>query len=589
MPKLKQFCYFLLFFIFGGIPLYGQTPPKRILVDFKGISDNQNTFILDQLKTLKYTNTPQQNNLFEEVLEMATFQNQADFLTNYRLLLDVNSVGAPAYYLDSRGQQIQQKVLNQLLYYDYLLRIEVSKETVIQERQIFKFVLFEVIKGKPATPDSAGVLAYPITTSNILRAEITITNLADRATLLSNTLKQLFPVSNVPPIAVISINKEKKESKTYYLALGDSVLVSSELSTDLDSKRSSFRYLWEQLDLQGNFNIPNDQIIPIVPNLSTQYLKPPKVGDYLLLLTVNDGAINSSKDSLYLKVIERPQLALSHTRFPKRRQRESLFQFLSNPNTYKRIVKDTIQVTLANPANTSFVLDHSVIKNYREKARHAYFDYNILTTDSTTYGLALESTLKGLDSITFDLQGIFENVKSIPAYYYLYRPERKFFDIKLGTELFLGPASLGFLSDTIGFFTPSFSTLGTVYLAHWDYPASAIALESGFSFLTGKAKNNINQGIIGKVALRMESYYAKNGQLGSYLALQLIGFTQRLPDNTLQVERHYGLGLGFMIKPLNLEIDMINLYHNFQPNGFSMSWGFRFNLGKIFFRNRLLR
>ena len=118
---------------------------------------------------------------------------------------------------------------------------------------------------------------------------------------------------------------------------------------------------------------------------------------------------------------------------------------------------------------------------------------------------------------------------------------------------------------------------GGIYLLHMDRPEASLQFEGGFSYVPFRAGRYITSGVAGNFGLKL-TCYCTSPRIGNFLALRVLGFQANDADGASSLVRHYGLGFGYIFKRKHakIEFDLLNIYHSFNKEGYSISWGMRY-------------
>jgi hypothetical protein len=243
--------------------------------------------------------------LFSEVLNLNAYEDDIRYQKTVRSLIDYYSGTSTVLKLPDEARNVHDTIAQGLMEYDLFLKIKVH---VLNELLEYQFMLYETI---PAVETGRDLTVQDLNRYHRARTVFIDPRQPDYLNDLKNTIKQIFPECNQPPIPVVKVNGRRNEGAVVHrFALGDTLVLDASLSIDRDSPRSAFSYEWRQIDTLGRLNVSIHELVPLKQNSVIQKLEIDKPGDYMFGVKVSDGILYSREDTVRVKIVERPRLRL---------------------------------------------------------------------------------------------------------------------------------------------------------------------------------------------------------------------------------------------------------------------------------------
>lgn len=262
------------------------------------------------------------DSLFREVLNLNAYEDNIRYQRTTRTIISTYGIKDTVRTHSREAMEAYDDIAQGFLKYDLFLKVKVH---ALNELLEFQFILYEMI---PTEYPASQVPVPDVQRSVRARSVFVDPRQPDYLSDLENTIKQIFPSSNQPPIPVVKVNGKTNEGSTVHrFAVGDSIVLDASESVDRDSPRSSFIYEWRQIDPQGDVNVPIDELISLDQHTIVQTLKFDTVGYYKFGVRVSDGISVSHEDTIDVVIVERPRLRL---------HRQELFH-LSQPSFFATI------------------------------------------------------------------------------------------------------------------------------------------------------------------------------------------------------------------------------------------------------------
>lgn len=564
LKKSKNVCLkqcLLLLFLFVGQGLFAQ--PNELVWYFNSKEKSEVATIKTILENLKkrtadasfFTNTIYLNSLRSNEDEEFEIRKQLDRFTERGVFAQDNS------------NSVNKALFEKLLGFSYFLRIELEAYSGLEEKE-FTFSLYKAVPGNILNSEEVELAEIDLQSVLIENAKITKGASSEAIfTKLRNAIKRLTPELNEAPIARIRVNQQEVEH--YHIVDGNPLELSASYSEDVDTEQENLTYHWRQIGLNGRFNPPPNKKIGLKKQDEKATYILPDTGIYKIGLKVNDGIEDSVEDTLTVINFNCPKIILDKKSLRKRKK-ISVFQFLNPKNSSKKI-QDDLKIVI----DSEVPLDYELSYFEKNNKRSSQLQANEKQTAKNTFRINFNGKLKYEDRHQYGFFGKHGDIYTDTSYYDLKHSKFVFTRISIGVEPFIGPSILCAkpLKGDI-WATAPLSVMGGIYLFH-DQGASVL-LEGGILwFLNKEHANRVADGFgLGKLSLKATTDFPK---IAPYLALQMIGGIATNESGEKVNRQHYGLVLGQSLFKNQLDIDLLNVYYNFEDKCLTLSGGIRYN------------